>query len=40
LKTANQRFELGFKPVKKDYKRDVNIQQEKKLARLEGRELE
>jgi hypothetical protein len=32
LNTANQIFELGFKPMKKDYKRDVNIKQEKKAS--------
>jgi len=39
-KTTNQRFGLGFKPNRKDYKRTANIRREKRLARLEKRELE
>jgi hypothetical protein len=37
-KNAHQIVGLDFKPEKKDYKRVVNIRQEKRLVRLERRE--
>jgi hypothetical protein len=40
LKCANQRFGLGYKPKKDDYKRVTQIKREARMARIEGRELE
>jgi hypothetical protein len=40
LKCANQKFGLGYKPKKDDYKRVTQIKREEKMARIEGRELE
>ena len=40
LKSTDQRFGLGYKPKKDDYKRVVHIRKEARMARIEGRELE
>ena len=41
LKIINYRFELHFKPIKKDYKKTMLILNEKKrLVRLERKKLE
>jgi hypothetical protein len=38
MKCADQRFGLGFKPRKTDFKRAAEIRKEKKVARIERRE--
>ncbi|XP_061945039.1 uncharacterized protein LOC133669048 [Populus nigra] len=40
VKAADQRFGLGFKPKKDDYKRAARIKRERRLARMEGRKPE
>lgn len=40
LKTAEQRFGLGYKPKKEDYKRAIGVRREKRMARIEGRKPE
>jgi len=40
LKCANQRFGIGYKPKKDDYKRVTQIKREARMARIERRELE
>jgi len=40
LKCANQRFGLGYKPKKDDYKWVTQIKREARMARIEGREPE
>lgn len=37
LKAAEQRFGLGYKPKKEDYKRAAGARREKRMARMEGR---
>jgi len=38
MKCADQRFDLGFKPGKADFKRAVELKRERRLAQIEGRE--
>ena len=38
MKCADQRFGLGFKPGKADFKRAAELKKERRLARIEGRE--
>ena len=38
LKCADQRFRLGYKPKKEDFKRVAQIRREARLAKIEGRE--
>ena len=38
MKSADQRFDLGFKPGKTDFKRAAELKKERRLARIEGRE--
>ena len=40
LKVADQRFRLGYKPKKEDYRRAAGVRREKRMARIEGRKLE
>ena len=40
LKTAKQRFGLGYKPRKEDYQRAAVARREKRMARIEGRKTE
>jgi hypothetical protein len=40
LKAAEQRFGLGYKPKKEDYKRAAGARREKRMARIEGRKPE
>ena len=40
LKAAEQRFGLGYKPKREDYKRAAGARREKRMARIEGRKLE
>jgi hypothetical protein len=40
LKCANQRFGLGYKPKKDNYKWVTQIKREAQMARIEGREPE
>jgi hypothetical protein len=40
LKCVNQRFGLGYKPKKDDYKRISRIKKEVIIVKIEGRELE
>jgi len=40
LKAAEQRFGLGYKPKKEDYKRAVGARREKRMARIEERKPE
>jgi hypothetical protein len=40
LKAAEQRFGLGYKPKKEDYKRVAGARREKRMARIEGRKPE
>ena len=40
LKAAEQRFGLGYKPKKEDYKRAIGTRREKRMARIEGRKPE
>ncbi|XP_073267151.1 uncharacterized protein [Populus alba] len=40
LKAAEQRFGLGYKPKREDYKRVVGARKEKRMVRIEGRKLE
>jgi hypothetical protein len=40
LKVVEQRFGLGYKPKKEDYKRAVGARREKRMARIEGRKPE
>ncbi|XP_073261302.1 uncharacterized protein [Populus alba] len=40
LKAAEQRFRLGYKPKKEDYKRAAGARREKRMARIEGRKPE
>jgi hypothetical protein len=37
LKAVEQRFGLGYKPKKEDYKRAAGARREKRMARIEGR---
>lgn len=36
MKCVDQRFSLGFKPRRIDYKRAVNIKKERRLTQIEG----
>jgi hypothetical protein len=38
MKCVDQRFSLGFKPGKANFKRATELKREKRLARMEGRE--
>jgi hypothetical protein len=38
MKCVDQRFDLGFKPRKEDFKRAAEFKREMRLARIEGRE--
>ena len=38
LKCMDQRFGLGYKPRKNDYKRAAQIRRKTKMARIEGKE--
>jgi len=40
LKATEQRFGLGYKPKKEDYKRAAGARREKRMARIEGRKTE
>jgi hypothetical protein len=40
LKAAGQRFGLGYKPKKEDYKQAAGARREKRMARIEGRKAE
>jgi hypothetical protein len=40
LKVADQRFRLGYKPKKEDYRRVAGVRREKRMARIEGRKPE
>ena len=40
LKAAEQRFGLGYKPKKEDYKRAAGARRDKRMARIEGRKPE
>jgi len=39
MKCVDQRFSLGFKPRRIDYKRAVNIKKERRLTQIEGNRL-